>query len=108
MGRGVAAMAAHDAGARVLLLEKQPDPGGISVCSAGGVRIARDPGAAFEYLTATNAATTPAPVLRAERRMRDIGCLPRWRKHGWAWGTSRNRMLIWLKQRQSLLRRPPG
>ena len=61
---GVAAMAAHDAGARVLLLEKQPDPGGISVCSAGGLRIARDAGAAFEYLTATNAGTTPAPVLR--------------------------------------------
>jgi succinate dehydrogenase/fumarate reductase flavoprotein subunit len=62
---GVAAMAAHDVGARVLVLEKQPDPGGISVCSAGGVRIARDAGAAFEYLTATNAGTTPAPVMRA-------------------------------------------
>lgn len=61
---GVAAMAAHDAGARVLVLEKQPDPGGISVCSAGGVRIARDAGAALEYLTAANAGTTPAPVLR--------------------------------------------
>ena len=35
---GIAAIAAHDAGARVLLLEKQPAPGGISVCSAGGVR----------------------------------------------------------------------
>ena len=32
----VAAIEAHDAGAAVLLLEKQPDPGGISVCSAGG------------------------------------------------------------------------
>ena len=62
---GAAAMAAHDAGARVLILEKQPDPGGISVCSAGGLRIARDAEAAFEYLTATNAGTTPAPVLRA-------------------------------------------
>ena len=61
---GVAAMAAHDAGARVLVLEKNPDPGGISVCSAGGVRIARDAGAAFEYLAATNAGTTPDRVLR--------------------------------------------
>ena len=32
----VAAIAAHDAGARVLVLEKMPDPGGISICSAGG------------------------------------------------------------------------
>ncbi len=61
---GVAAMAAHDAGARVLLLEKQPDPGGISVCSAGGLRIARDADAAFAYLQATNAGTTPDIVLR--------------------------------------------
>jgi len=62
---GVAAMAAHDTGARVLVLEKQRDPGGISVCSAGGVRIARDAGAAFKYLSATNAGTTPEAVLRA-------------------------------------------
>jgi succinate dehydrogenase/fumarate reductase flavoprotein subunit len=61
---GVAAMAAHDAGARVLVLEKNPDAGGISVCSAGGVRIARDAGAAFDYLAATNAGTTPDCVLR--------------------------------------------
>ncbi len=61
---GVATMAAHDAGARVLVLEKNPDPGGISVCSAGGVRVARDAGAAFEYLSATNAGTTPDSVLR--------------------------------------------
>ncbi len=39
---GIAALAASDAGANVLILEKQSDPGGISVCSAGGVRITRD------------------------------------------------------------------
>jgi len=61
---GVAAIAAHDAGARVLLLEKQPDPGGISVTSAGGVRCTRDPEAALRYLLATNGETTPEPVLR--------------------------------------------
>ena len=61
---GMAAIAAHDAGARVLLLEKQPDPGGISVCSAGGVRIARDAEAAFAYLAATNAGTAPETLLR--------------------------------------------
>ena len=60
----VAAVTAHDAGARVLLLEKMPDPGGISICSAGGVRISRDADASFEYLKTTNAATTPDHLLR--------------------------------------------
>ena len=61
---GVAAIAAHDAGARVLVLEKMTRPGGISVCSAGGVRFAYDAGRAHEYLLATNAGTTPSDVLR--------------------------------------------
>jgi succinate dehydrogenase/fumarate reductase flavoprotein subunit len=61
---GIAAIEAHDAGASVLLLEKQPDPGGISVCSAGGLRISRDADAAFAYLKATNAGTAPDAVLR--------------------------------------------
>jgi glycine/D-amino acid oxidase-like deaminating enzyme len=61
---GVAAIAAHDAGARVLLIEKQPEPGGISVCSAGGVRCSDRPDDALEYLLATNAGTTPEPVMR--------------------------------------------
>ncbi len=60
----VAAIEAHDAGARVLLIEKADEPGGISVCSAGGLRISRDADAAFAYLVATNAGTTPEPVLR--------------------------------------------
>ena len=62
---GIAAIAAHDAGARVLLLEKQAEPGGISVTSAGGVRCTRDPESALAYLLATNGATTPEPVMRA-------------------------------------------
>ena len=62
---GVAAIAAHDAGARVLLIEKQPSAGGISVCSAGGVRCSDQPEAALSYLLATNGGTTPEPVLRA-------------------------------------------
>jgi succinate dehydrogenase/fumarate reductase flavoprotein subunit len=60
----VAAIEAHDAGASVLLLEKQPDPGGISVCSAGGLRIAKSAEDAYAYLAATNAGTAPEPVLR--------------------------------------------
>ena len=60
-----AAIAAHDAGARVILLEKQPAAGGISVCSAGGVRCTDRPADALAYLLATNGGTTPEPVLRA-------------------------------------------
>ncbi len=62
---GIAAIEAHDAGANVLVLEKMPTPGGISICSAGGLRIAGDADGAFAYLQATNAGTTPDPVLRA-------------------------------------------
>ena len=59
-----AAVAAHDAGAKVLLIEKTAHPGGISICSAGGVRVSRDADATFEYLKETNAGTTPEPLLR--------------------------------------------
>ncbi len=59
-----AAIAAHDAGADVALLEKMPDPGGISICSGGGLRVANDASSAFAYLQATNAGTTPDDVLR--------------------------------------------
>ena len=59
----MAAIAAHDAGAEVLVLEKMPDPGGISVCSAGGLRVAEHAEAAFAYLAASNAGTTPDDVL---------------------------------------------
>src|SRR5687767_8259656 len=61
---GVAAIEAHDAGARVLLLEKQPTPGGISVCSFGGLRVTDNADAAFAYLKATNAGTAPDDLLR--------------------------------------------
>lgn len=60
----VAAIEAHDRGARVRILEKMPDPGGISICSAGGVRVAEDADAAFAYLQRTNGETTPDVVLR--------------------------------------------
>lgn len=62
---GMAAIAAHDAGARVLILEKREAPGGISVCSAGGVRCSDDPEAALRYLEATNGGKTPRDVLKA-------------------------------------------
>ena len=64
----VAAIAAADAGCSVLILEKTAQPGGISVCSAGGIRVADNEDAAFEYLRASNAGTTPDDVLQTLAR----------------------------------------
>jgi succinate dehydrogenase/fumarate reductase flavoprotein subunit len=61
---GVAAIAAHDAGAQVLLIEKMPHPGGISLLSGGGVAFARNAESAFKYLKRTCNGTTPDDVLR--------------------------------------------
>lgn len=65
---GIAAITAADAGAKVLLIEKSEVPGGLSICSYGAVRSARDPGAAFDYLQATNDGRTPDDVLRVLAR----------------------------------------
>jgi glycine/D-amino acid oxidase-like deaminating enzyme len=61
----VSAISASDAGAKVLLVEKMPDPGGISICSHGAVCSTRNPDGAFTYLKATNSGRTPDSVLRA-------------------------------------------
>ncbi|MBP2231865.1 succinate dehydrogenase/fumarate reductase flavoprotein subunit [Azospirillum agricola] len=60
-----AAIAARQAGAEVLVLEKMPDPGGLTIVSAGGVRIAFDRAAALSYLEATCAGRTPRAPLEA-------------------------------------------
>jgi len=61
---GISAITAHDAGAKVVLLEKMPDPGGISILSGGGVAFARNAEGAFTYLKRTCNGTTPDEVLR--------------------------------------------
>jgi len=61
---GASAIAAADAGREVLLLEKMAVPGGISICSGGGLRVAADADKAFEYLSATNAGTIDTGLLR--------------------------------------------
>ena len=60
----ITAIEAHDAGAKVLLVEKDQAPGGISVCAGGGARIVDNAEKAFAYLKATCAGTTPDSVLR--------------------------------------------
>ena len=59
---GVAAISAHDAGAKVLLIEKMDAPGGISICAGGGIRLAQDRNGAVSYLDATNDGRTPRDV----------------------------------------------
>jgi succinate dehydrogenase/fumarate reductase flavoprotein subunit len=61
---GIAALNAAQAGAKTLLIEKSPVPGGLSICSYGAVRSARDPELAFQYLKTTNDGRTPDDVLR--------------------------------------------
>lgn len=62
---GASAIAAHDAGVRVLLIEKQPDPGGISICAGGGIRTIAEPAGARAYLRETVGPDVPDEVLDA-------------------------------------------
>ncbi len=61
---GISAITAHDAGAKVLLIEKMPHPGGISMLSGGGVAFAHNADGAFQYLKRTCNGTTPDDILR--------------------------------------------
>jgi len=61
----ISALEAARAGARVLVLEKAAVPGGISICSYGSVRSARDAGDALSYLSATNAGRSRDDLLQA-------------------------------------------
>ncbi|ACO78333.1 fumarate reductase/succinate dehyfrogenase, flavoprotein subunit [Azotobacter vinelandii CA] len=62
---GIAAISAHDQGARVLLLEKMPDPGGISICAGGGVRTVTDLPRGRLYLREAAGPDVPDAVLDA-------------------------------------------
>jgi succinate dehydrogenase/fumarate reductase flavoprotein subunit len=61
----VAAIEAARGGARVLLVEKMRQPGGISILSAGGIRVCFDADEGFRYLQHTCGGRTPDDVLRA-------------------------------------------
>ena len=79
----VAAIAAREAGAAVVLLEKSPDPGGISICSQGAVCCTRNSDHAFAYLKETNGGRVPDDVVRAladgmaecEDYVRELACI---------------------------------
>ncbi len=61
----ISAITAADHGAKTLIIEKSTVPGGLSICSYGAVRSARDRDGAFAYLKATNGGRTPDDVNRA-------------------------------------------
>ena len=62
---GVSAIQAARGGAHVLLIEKMPDPGGISICSHGAICSSKQPEKALAYLRATNAGRSRDDVLQA-------------------------------------------
>jgi succinate dehydrogenase/fumarate reductase flavoprotein subunit len=49
----VSAINAHDHGARVIVLEKMPNPGGITILAGGGIKAVKSAEAAIQYLTKT-------------------------------------------------------
>ena len=61
----VAAIEAADQSARVVLIEKMAFPGGLSIVSAGGIRVSSDRDAALAYLEATCGGRTPGDLLAA-------------------------------------------
>lgn len=63
-----AAIAAADAGASVVLLEKAPQLGGLSLLSSGFMRVADDWRQAAAYLDETNCGRVPRPVIDAMAR----------------------------------------
>ena len=62
---GAAAIAACDGGAKTLLIEKMPMPGGISICAGGGVRLALERDPVVEHLYETNDGTTSRHIIEA-------------------------------------------
>lgn len=63
-----AAIGAAEAGASVLLVEKAPHLGGLSLRSSGFMRVADDWRQAAAYLDATNCGRVPQPVIEALAR----------------------------------------
>jgi succinate dehydrogenase/fumarate reductase flavoprotein subunit len=60
-----AAIAAHDAGAKVVVLEKMSHPGGISVMAGGGVLFVQDKKAARQYFTHLSGERVDARMIAA-------------------------------------------
>ena len=65
-GAGLAsAIAAHDHGARTLVIEKMPNVGGITILAGGGLKAAKQLEAAIAYLTRTQGGRVHASLIEA-------------------------------------------
>src|SRR3990172_649673 len=62
---GVAAITAHDAGARAIILEKSEYPGGCSILAGGGFKFVQDVDKAVEYFTQLSGGRVEDEVIRA-------------------------------------------
>jgi succinate dehydrogenase/fumarate reductase flavoprotein subunit len=62
---GVSAISAHDAGAKVLILEKTPHPGGCSILAGGAAIYATNTAEAAQYLTRLSKGTVNQKVVEA-------------------------------------------
>lgn len=62
----IAAIVAHDLGAKVLIADKMEHFGGCSMLSGGGVVFVKEPDVAFEYLKILCGGRTPDPVIRVQ------------------------------------------
>ena len=65
----VAAIVAHDQGAKVLLCEKMDHFGGCSILAGGGVLFVQEPEKGFDYFKALCGGRTPDSVIRAQADM---------------------------------------
>jgi len=65
----VAAIVAHDMGAKVLITEKMEHFGGCSMLSGGGIMYVKDPQGGFDYFKEMCGGRTPDPVIRAQVNM---------------------------------------
>jgi len=61
----VSAINVHDHGARVIVLEKMKNPGGITILAGGGIKAATDADAAAQYLTRTQGGRVGDALIRA-------------------------------------------
>lgn len=61
---GMSAIAASKQKSKIVIFEKMSIPGGLSICSGGGFRVAHNEEEAFKYLKATNEGTIKEDQLR--------------------------------------------
>ena len=73
-----AAISAHDTGAQVLLIEKMPSPGGISICSAGQGRRANGGARPTTQPWKVMGGGLPSKVFRAHELLRAKALRRRW------------------------------